>query len=165
MRTQQTAQSHEQCAHDLTHGDVLASLRGMARRRNADSVALSKRVQREFGERLRLARRNCHRGRVDQSALAKALDVSRTSISNIERGQHRVFLDQVYAAAHALDISVGELLPPLVEVMPNAVMVTAPSASVTAQSVQTVSALARTIQERAARDELPNSATRSTRRS
>ena len=74
---------------------------------------MSRRVQRAFGTRLKDARR---RKSALQKILAGELGLSRTSISNIERGTHRIFLDQVYAAAKALDVDVVELLPPLSEI-------------------------------------------------
>jgi transcriptional regulator with XRE-family HTH domain len=105
---------------------------------------------------------------MQQDALAVALDVSRTSISNIERGHHRVFLDQVYAAARELGVDISDLLPTMEEVFPSSELRTSPDAMVSAQSVLTVTDLARTIQERAARDDLahaPRNSTRSTTRS
>jgi transcriptional regulator with XRE-family HTH domain len=45
--------------------------------------------------------------------LAEVLHITRTSVSNIERGRHRVFLDQVFLAARRLGIGVTELLPDL----------------------------------------------------
>jgi len=47
-----------------------------------------------------------------QDRFAEALDVSRTTVSNIERGAQRIFLDQVYRAAEILDVPVTTLLPP-----------------------------------------------------
>jgi transcriptional regulator with XRE-family HTH domain len=48
---------------------------------------------------------------MSQEDLGKALDVTRTSVSNIENGRHRVFLDQLYAAARVLRIPASALLP------------------------------------------------------
>jgi transcriptional regulator with XRE-family HTH domain len=118
-------------------------------------MALSKRVQIGFGKKLHHARRNAKYGRMQQHTLAVALDVSRTTISNIERGRHRVFLDQVYAAAHALGVGMEELLPKFDEIFPAAAVIAAPDASVTAHSMRAVGELARAIQERAARSDLP----------
>jgi transcriptional regulator with XRE-family HTH domain len=73
---------------------------------------MSRRVQRAFGARLKDVRR----GRTLQKNLADQLGLSRTSISNIERGTHRIFLDQVYAAAHALGVELIELLPPVSDI-------------------------------------------------
>ena len=85
----------------------------MSQKRPDGSYEVSRRVQREFGMRLQEVRR---RKSGLQKILAGQLGLSRTSISNIERGTHRVFLDQVYAAAHALGVEVMELLPPVSEV-------------------------------------------------
>jgi len=74
---------------------------------------VSRRVQRSFGARLKEARK----GKLElQKVLGDRLSLSRTSISNIERGTHRVFLDQVYAAAHALGVDIADLLPPLSDI-------------------------------------------------
>lgn len=92
-----------------------------------------------------------------QDTLAAALDVSRTSVSNIERGRHRVFLDQVYAAARELGVGIHELLPTVDEVFPTAAVQAAPAAALTPRSMREVGDLARSIQERAARHELSRS--------
>lgn len=117
-------------------------------------MAMSKRVQVAFGQRLRLARRRVKRGPIRQDAIAAALDVSRTSVSNMERGRHRVFLDQVYAAARELGVGIHELLPTVEEIFPSEPVQAAPDAALTPQAVREVGDLARSIQERAARDEL-----------
>src|SRR4051812_2420311 len=119
----------------------------MARRRSPSHAALSRRVQSAFGRRLKRSRKRSQRGRVNQEALAGALDVSRTSISNIERGRHRVFLDQVYAAAQALGTSLDELLPTLQEVFPSTTVTTPSGTGITDKSMRSVVDLVRTIQE------------------
>jgi transcriptional regulator with XRE-family HTH domain len=48
-----------------------------------------------------------------QEVFAAAMGVSRTTVSNIECGRQRVFLDQVYRAASILGLPVADLLPPL----------------------------------------------------
>lgn len=126
----------------------------MAIRRDPTNAALSKRVQVAFGRRLRAGRKNARQGRVHQQALAVALSISRTSVSNLERGRHRVFLDQVYAAANALGLGIEELLPPPNEVFPSSPVITSRHASVAARSVRTVTELVRVIQQRAASDDL-----------
>lgn len=135
----------------------------MARRRSPESSALSQRVQVAFGKRLKEARRRAPRGRVQQDALAAALDVSRTSVSNIERGRHRIFLDQVYAAARELGVEVADLLPTLEEAFPSTPVQAAPNTHLSPQTVLKATDLARIIQERAARDELPRSARQAAR--
>lgn len=87
----------------------------MRKRRSSGDNGLAKRVQTEFGRRLKEARHSGV-GRVPQEVLATALAVTRTSISNIENGRHRVFLDQVYAAAQSLKIPVAQLLPDEAEI-------------------------------------------------
>lgn len=82
----------------------------MRKRRPSANRGLAKRVQVEFGKRLSVARKSSA-GFVPQEELATALAVTRASISNIEHGRHRVFLDQVYAAAQKLRIPVSQLLP------------------------------------------------------
>ena len=83
----------------------------MSKRRTDKGSALSQRIQVAFGDRLRAVRKASTEGRVNQDVLALALEVTRTSVSNIERGRHRVFLDQVYLAAEALGVEVIDLLP------------------------------------------------------
>lgn len=48
---------------------------------------------------------------MDQQSFADALGVSRTTVSNIERGAQRVFLDQVYRVAEILGKPPTDLLP------------------------------------------------------
>jgi transcriptional regulator with XRE-family HTH domain len=48
---------------------------------------------------------------MDQQSFADALGLSRTTVSNIERGIQRVFLDQVYRAAEILGKRPADLLP------------------------------------------------------
>ena len=69
---------------------------------------MARRVAREVGQRLKAARRE---RRVAQDAFAEAMGVSRTTASNIERGQQRVFLDQIYRAAEILGVTIDVLLP------------------------------------------------------
>lgn len=87
----------------------------MARKRDPQTTAIGKLVQRGFGERLRRARNG---GSTKQHTLAADLHITRTSVSNIECGRHRVFLDQVYIAAHSLGVDLQDLLPPLSEIFP-----------------------------------------------
>ena len=63
---------------------------------------------REFGRRLRAARLQA---RLSQASLAKAVDVGRTSITNIERGRQHVSLHMAFLLANALNVRVSELLP------------------------------------------------------
>lgn len=68
----------------------------------------ARRIAREVGQLLKATRRKRH---VAQDAFAKAMGVSRTTASNIERGRQRLFLDQVYRAAEILSVSIDKLLP------------------------------------------------------
>lgn len=81
---------------------------------NAEICEIGSRAQSEFGRRLAEARQ---RKGVKQLTLAGRLGLSRTSISNVERGDQRVSLDFVYQAAHVLGVSLEELLPALEEVV------------------------------------------------
>lgn len=67
------------------------------------------------GKRLRKARSD---QAITQARLAAALDLSRTTLSNIECGRQRLFLDQAYEAAFHLSVDVQTLLPPLHEIAP-----------------------------------------------
>lgn len=49
---------------------------------------------------------------MDQETLSKHLNLSRTSIINIEKGRQRISLEQAWMAASVLDITISELLPP-----------------------------------------------------
>jgi transcriptional regulator with XRE-family HTH domain len=124
----------------------------MARRRSATHAALSRRVQIAFGRRLKASRKRGARGKIKQDALADVMEVSRTTISNMERGQHRVFLDQVYAVAGALGVSINDLLPSVEEVFPGTQVTTSSGSAITGKSMRSVVDLVRTIQERAAVD-------------
>src|SRR4051812_40119815 len=118
----------------------------MARHRNASHAALSGRVQVVFGRRLKRCRKRASRGRTNQETLAVALDVSRTSVSNMERGRHRIFLDQVYAAAQALGVRIEELLPTVAEVFPPTYVTASPSGAITDKSMRSAADIVRTIQ-------------------
>ena len=113
---------------------------------------MSKRLQNAFGNRLHQIRRAPGVGRQNQQVLAEALEITRTSISNIERGRHRVFLDQVYLAAHALGVPLMELLPPVEEVFANTPVFTASDAAFDQRSVSRVSEVARDLQMRETTD-------------
>lgn len=80
----------------------------MARQRDASSLEMSRIVQREFGARLSAVRKA--KGMM-QKTLAHGMGLTRTSISNIERGIRRISLDQVFQAAHILGIETNILLP------------------------------------------------------
>lgn len=105
---------------------------------------MSKRVQAEFGKRLQAHRK----GRRNQHQLAEALDVSRTTISNIERGRHRIFLDQAYLAANALGVQLSELLPTLEHAFPVVSVALEAGSQVQQASIARVSEIVTTLQQR-----------------
>ena len=118
----------------------------MARLRSPEKRGVSGRVQKAFGKRLQTLRK----GRRNQHQLAGALDVSRTTISNIERGRHRIFLDQAYLAAKALGVPLADLLPSLDEAFPTVPVALEVGSGVQQTSILRVSEIATTLQERAA---------------
>jgi len=61
-----------------------------------------------FGSRVRALREE---RKVTQDELAKRVDLSRASITNIERGRQRVLLHQMMEIATALDASPVDLVP------------------------------------------------------
>ena len=61
----------------------------------------------ELGKKIKNARGT----RLSQADLAKASSLSRTSITNIEKGRQHLPLHTLYTIANALEISIGDLLP------------------------------------------------------
>ncbi|MCC0000315.1 MAG: helix-turn-helix transcriptional regulator [Methylobacteriaceae bacterium] len=76
--------------------------------RRASKPAMEDRLYRLFGSRVRALREEKN---VTQDELAKRVDLSRTSITNIERGRQRVLLHQMVGIAQALDADPTELIP------------------------------------------------------
>jgi len=66
-------------------------------------------VYREFGKLMRLHRRA--QDGLTQEALGKLVGLSRTSITNIEKGRQPVALHQLFALAEALRVQPAALLP------------------------------------------------------
>jgi transcriptional regulator with XRE-family HTH domain len=99
-------------------------------------------VQRGFGERLKRARAD-----TKQQTLAADLHITRTSVSNIERGRHRIFLDQVYVAARSLGVPLADLLPPLLDVFPEETVNFASDATVSEESAKQVTEFAQGLRE------------------
>ncbi len=62
----------------------------------------------EFGKLLRLARK---RAELTQEALAKRVELSRTSVTNIERGNQPVALHTFVSLAKAVGVPAADLLP------------------------------------------------------
>lgn len=67
-------------------------------------------LYRLFGSRVRALREGKN---VTQEELAKRVDLSRTSITNIEKGRQRVLLHQMVEIANALEAAPTELIPVL----------------------------------------------------
>lgn len=109
--------------------------------RRAQDAALARRVARAFGVQLKRVRRE--RG-WKQDAFAEALGVSRTTASNIERGEQRIFLDQVYRAASILRVPIDDLLPSAHVVTEDTVVHAAADAPLTRTEAHT---LARTVED------------------
>lgn len=65
-------------------------------------------LYRLFGSRVRALREGKN---VTQEELAKRVDLSRTSITNIEKGRQRVLLHQMVEIANALEAAPTELIP------------------------------------------------------
>lgn len=61
-----------------------------------------------FGSRVRSLREE---KKFTQEELAQRVDLSRTSITNIEKGRHRVLLHQIVEIAEALDAKPTDLMP------------------------------------------------------
>lgn len=70
---------------------------------------MDSKLYRVFGSRLRALREEKS---VTQEELARRVDLSRTSITNIEKGRQRIMLHQVVELAEALETDVGALIPP-----------------------------------------------------
>lgn len=69
---------------------------------------MDSKLYRVFGSRLRELR---EQRSVTQEELARRVDLSRTSITNIERGRQRVMLHQVVELAEALEATPEDLMP------------------------------------------------------
>jgi transcriptional regulator with XRE-family HTH domain len=62
-----------------------------------------------LGNKIRLARKE--KG-VDQESLAKCLNLSRTSVINIEKGRQRPSIHQIWLMAYHLQFPILDLIPP-----------------------------------------------------
>lgn len=63
----------------------------------------------DFYEALGARIRTLRQGRYTQQELAELVGLTRTSITNVERGTQRLMADQLFAVARALDTSVEGL--------------------------------------------------------
>ena len=71
----------------------------------------SNRLYVAFGE-LVVAHRRRWKGGMTQAELGRRIGLSRTSVTNIEQGRHRVSLDKFLRIAAALEVAPEALLPP-----------------------------------------------------
>jgi transcriptional regulator with XRE-family HTH domain len=69
-----------------------------------------------IGERVRRIR-DAQTPRMSQEDLARILDLKRTSITNIERGNQKLTLDTLYRLCERFGLAVEEIMPPVSEVM------------------------------------------------
>jgi transcriptional regulator with XRE-family HTH domain len=76
-------------------------------------------VYKEFGQRLRAARRTAD---LTQEAVANTVGLSRTSITNIERGIQHISLHALYELAAAVKVKPADLLPDPVSMAPRDVI-------------------------------------------
>jgi transcriptional regulator with XRE-family HTH domain len=122
----------------------------MPQRRDAATQDLNQRIQRAFGERLARARAGGPKPLLQQD-LANRLRLSRTSISNIERGSQNVFLVQIYLAAQILGIDAKDLLPTMDEIFPPTPMTAAPDDPLPADAAQSALHVVQRIERRFAK--------------
>ena len=99
-------------------------------------------VLKQFGRRLKSAREARNE---KQQGLAAALHLSRTTVSNLERGTQRVFLDQVYDCAIILGTDLNELLPSVADVKSKPAVTTSPDDPLTRAAQDTAVAVIETI--------------------
>ena len=64
-----------------------------------------------IGENIRRLREQQPAGKMTQGALADAVGLERTSISNIEKGTQKVSVITLYQIAEALNVTLVDLLP------------------------------------------------------
>jgi len=62
------------------------------------------------GSKIRMARKQKN---IDQETFAKFIQLSRTSVINIEKGRQRPSIFQIWVMAHHLQIPITDLIPPL----------------------------------------------------
>lgn len=79
--------------------------------------SFSARLNKEVGQRIRHIRRE---KKLTQDFLARALDLTRTAVSNIETGRQQIYLHSLYVVAKALKVDLHRLIPPasLMEINP-----------------------------------------------
>lgn len=62
------------------------------------------------GNKIKLARKE--KG-IDQESFAKCINLTRTSVINIEKGRQRPSIYQIWLMAQYLNVSITDLIPPL----------------------------------------------------
>lgn len=70
--------------------------------------AMSSPFYERLGARIKARREEIH---LRQSELAESIGLSRTSVTNIERGRQRLFLDQFAEICRALKVAPSEMIP------------------------------------------------------
>jgi transcriptional regulator with XRE-family HTH domain len=68
-----------------------------------------------IGERVRRVR-EAQTPRMSQAELARILELRRTSITNIERGNQKLTLDTIYRLCERFGLQIPEILPPVADV-------------------------------------------------
>lgn len=71
-------------------------------------TGLVERIYEEFGQQLKVARK---RAGLTQKEVASRVGLSRTSVTNIEKGRQHVALHQVFLLAEAIGCSARDLMP------------------------------------------------------
>ena len=77
--------------------------------RMSENLLLDRNFYIILGNKIRLARKE--KG-VDQESLAKCLNLSRTSVINIEKGRQRPSIHQIWLMAYHLQFPILDLIPP-----------------------------------------------------
>jgi transcriptional regulator with XRE-family HTH domain len=75
----------------------------------------NERLYKLIGERVRRIRET-QTPRMSQEDLARLLDLKRTSITNIERGNQKPTLDTIYRLCERFGLAVQEIIPPVSDV-------------------------------------------------
>ena len=68
-----------------------------------------------FGQRVRKARKAC---KLTQEELAARVTMTRTSVTNIEKGRQKLLLHTLFDLASALEVPVAQLIPEPTEAQP-----------------------------------------------
>lgn len=69
-----------------------------------------KRLYRNIGALIRSHRKSRN---LTQDTLSQQIGISRAALANIEAGRQQLLVHQLYLTSHALEIPIGELLPPV----------------------------------------------------